>query len=68
MVANNPVAALQAKIMALLPNEGDCMKKRELYRKVHAEREGSEIWSRAVKGLLDQRDLKQENGTLTRLA
>jgi hypothetical protein len=68
VVANNPVAALQAKIMALLPNEGDCMKKRELYRKVHAEREGSEIWSRAVKGLLDQRDLKQENGTVTRLA
>ena len=50
-IANNPVAALQQKIMKALTAVSGPQTYRHLYRKVHAEREGTEFFGRALNGL-----------------
>src|ERR1041385_525981 len=60
-IANNPVANMQQKILSRLPNIGDWLTKRKIYRAIHADREGPEIFDRALKGLVELGYLEFQN-------
>jgi Bifunctional DNA primase/polymerase, N-terminal len=49
--ADNATAKVQAKIVRALQVKGPCGK-RELQRRTHAERDGTELWNRGLDGLL----------------
>ena len=60
---DNPVAAIQAKILRALKMQGPA-KKRELQRRTHADRVGTDWWARALDGLLkDGMVGRREDGT-----
>jgi len=59
-VADNPLAKLQQKILARL-GKGDRLNRRDLYRAVHADRYGTQIFNMAIDGLC-QEQLVQFDG------
>ena len=62
--AENVTAKVQEKILRSLRMKGS-LSKRKLQRITHAERHGTEVWNRALDGLLrDRRIGKHEDGTL----
>ena len=62
--ADNPVARIQERISRALKTKGS-MKKRDLQKVMHAERDGTELWNRALDGLVrDGRVGKSEDGSL----
>jgi hypothetical protein len=52
-VADNPLAKLQQKILARL-SKGDHLTRRDLYRAVHADRYGTQIFNMAIDGLCQE--------------
>lgn len=65
--ANNDVARVQQKIIANLCNVGDSKSRREIYRDIHADRFGTEVFDRAIKGLCGLGTLKIEGGKYVRI-
>jgi hypothetical protein len=64
--ADTPNARVQAKILRALQMRGP-MSKRQLQQFTNAHRDGTELWSRALEGLMRDRSVgKQEDGTLFR--
>jgi hypothetical protein len=62
--ADNAIAKVQGRIIRALDTKGP-MKKRELQKVMHAERDGTELWNRALDGFIrDGRVGKREDGTL----
>ena len=66
-VANNPVAALQQKMLARLPEVGLSLKRRDLYRSIHAEREGTDVFNKALDGLVKEGVFGLEGDVVRRL-
>ena len=60
--ANNVIATIQGGILRALTMKGP-MRKRELQRATHYDRDGTELWNRAFDGLVrDDRVVKREDG------
>ncbi|HXM95468.1 MAG TPA: hypothetical protein VOA64_14645 [Candidatus Dormibacteraeota bacterium] len=55
--AEGPLARLQVEMIRMLQNSEAKMRWREFTHKLHSERYGTELWGRAIKGLI-------ENGTI----
>jgi len=61
--ADNAVAKVQGKIVRVLEMKGP-MFKRELQQRTNARRDGTELWTRALEGLVrDEAISKREDGT-----
>lgn len=60
--ADNATAKVQAKIVRVLGLKGH-MTKREMQQQTNAHRDGTELWNRALDGLLRDKAVgKRENG------
>ena len=57
VIADNAVAEMEQMIMLYLPNSGEPIRRRDLYRKVHAERKGLGIFDRAIQNLVNDHQL-----------
>lgn len=66
-IAANAVATIQQRITARLPQIGDSMSRRQLYRAVHGERYGTDIFEKALDGLVRESILRRGTpGSYTR--
>jgi hypothetical protein len=64
--ADTANARVQARILRALEMKGP-LSKRELQRVTHAHRDGTELWNRALEGLVRDRAIgKREDGTFYR--
>jgi Bifunctional DNA primase/polymerase, N-terminal len=64
--ADTALARVQAKILRQLEMRGH-LRKRDLQRRTHAERDGTELWDRALAGLLRDKSIgQQEDGAYYR--
>jgi hypothetical protein len=66
VVANNPIAKLEQKILARLPNPGNSMTRRLLQRATHSYRDGVEAFYRAVGNVIRNGDMIEDNGVYWR--
>jgi hypothetical protein len=57
VIADNAIAEMEQMIMRYLPDPGDPIRRRELYRKVHAERKSPIIFNRAIHSLANDDQL-----------